>query len=315
MPGPAAIAPDAPVLLFPGQGLHYIGMGKTLAEEFPVAREVFEQVDDTLGFALTKIAWEGPEDALTRTRNAQPAILAHSLAAYRVMRERLDIVPGAVAGHSLGEWSALVAAEVLDLSDAIRLVHLRGRFMEEALPVGVGGMLAIFGLDCDRVETICHEAAGGSVLSIATHNGPGHFVVAGHRDALPRAAERALAHGAISAQEIQVSTPFHCALMSPAADALANELTSVTFRTPVYPVRSTIIDAWVSADHPASWPELLATQVTAPVLWRQAIEAIATAGATHGFAVGPGKSLIGMVKRIARRLPVRVIAEASDLAP
>lgn len=307
--------PDGLVLVFPGQGLQYVGMGQSLANAFPVARRVFEEADDILGFALSRVAWRGPSEELTRTRHAQPAILAHSLAAHAVLREISGVEPVAAAGHSLGEWSALVAAGALRFADALRLVYERGRFMEEALPVGAGGMLAVLGADLDVVAGVCRDAAFDSVLAIATHNGPGHFVIAGHRDALARAAELALARGASAAQEVQVSTPFHCDLMAPAADRLAQVLVGVPIHVCEFPVRSTIVDEWLTGDIGDRLPALLVKQLTSPVLWRQAVEGLCLGGATRGLALGPAKSMIGMVKRISRRLPLTLLAEDLDFAP
>ena len=184
------MASESVALLFPGQGLHYVGMGQALAQAYPAARRVFEEADDTLGFSLSRLAWEGPLDVLTRTRNAQPAILTHSLAALAVLREQ-GVVPAAAAGHSLGEWSALVAAGVLEFADAVRLVHLRGAFMEDALPVGEGGMSVLFGLELAAVEALCDDAKQDEVLEVATHNGPG-------RSAGRRARRRHLRRAAFS---------------------------------------------------------------------------------------------------------------------
>lgn len=303
---------ESAALLFPGQGLHYVGMGRELAHTYPAARRLFEEADDTLGFSLSDLAWNGPLDTLTRTRHAQPAILTHSLAALAVLQEQ-GIVPTCAAGHSLGEWSALVAAGVLGFADAVRLVHLRGAFMEDALPVGKGGMAVLFGLELAVVEALCDEAKQDEVLEVATHNGPGHFVVAGHRAALDRLGVLAVERGG-TAQTLQVSTPFHCALMAPAAERLADALRDVTFGVPRFPVRSTIRDTWLTSDAAIDWRALLAAQVTAPVLWAQAVSGLSDTGVTRGFAVGPGKSLLGMIKRITRRLSVSVKAEPADFA-
>ncbi|HRE87848.1 MAG TPA: ACP S-malonyltransferase [Myxococcota bacterium] len=309
-----ASAPERVILLFPGQGLHYVGMGRELSAAFPSALALFEEADEALGFSLSRLAWEGPLETLTQTRFAQPAILTHSIAALTVLREQGKVEPVGAAGHSLGEWSALVAAGVLRFGDAVRLVHRRGVFMEDTLAPGVGGMVAVLGLEREAVTALCDEAARGQVLEIATHNGPGHFVVAGHREALDRLRPLALEKGASAATELQVSTPFHCSLMAEAGARLEALLGEVTFGAPRFPVRSTIADAWLRADVPTDWCGLLARQVTGPVLWAEAVSALGELGVRRAVALGPGKSLLGMVKRIDRGLQTRVQAEAADFA-
>lgn len=297
------------VVLFPGQGLHYVGMGRALADVHPEARAVFAEADDVLGFALSQVAWDGPEDTLTRTRHAQPAILTHSLAALAVLRAR-GLEPSVVAGHSLGEWIAVVAAGVLSFRDAVRLVHQRGTYMEEALPLGAGGMLSVLGLDATVVEALCADCAQGEVLGIATYNGGGNIVLAGHRQALERARASALERGASGCVDVPVTTPFHCALMAPAAERLRAALAAVTFARPRLRIRSTIVDAWLDSESP--FTSLLVDQVTAPVLWEHAIKAIAAEGLKSAVAPGPGKALVGMVRRVARGFAVVVKAEPPD---
>ncbi|MSQ85068.1 MAG: [acyl-carrier-protein] S-malonyltransferase [Myxococcales bacterium] len=298
------------VLLFAGQGAQFVGMGQSLAQQHTAARAIFAQADDALEFSLSKLCWHGPHDQLTRTEFAQPAILTHSMAAWAVAQERGNFQVYASAGHSLGEWSALVAADALAFADAVRLVHLRGQLMQAAVAQGQGAMAAILGLSADQVVSACSEAAQGQVVSVAADNDSAHLVIAGHAQAVHRASALCLSRGALRAVALAVSAPFHCALMQPAASGLALALENVTLATPRWPVRSTIVPNWHGADVPIR--QVLVDQLTAPVLWRSAIAALATAGATAALAPGPTAAVPGLVKRTARGLKVHVLSESSD---
>ncbi len=293
--------------LFPGQGSQKVGMGRALYDAGGEAGAVFEEADAALGFSLSKLCFEGPEAELTLTTNAQPAILTVSIAALRLLRARTDLSPDAVAGHSLGEYSALVAAGALEFADAVRLVHLRGKFMQEAVSPGVGAMAAILGLSADEVAAACEEAAGGEVVSPANLNGGGQVVIAGHKGAVERACAAAKARGAKRAVPLAVSAPFHCALMQPAADKLAVELGRVEVAAPEVPV-VTNVEAAPNQD-PARVPELLTRQVTAPVRWEESVERLVAMGVTRAIELGAGNVLTGLVRRIA---PTLVVASAGD---
>jgi [acyl-carrier-protein] S-malonyltransferase len=260
-----------------------------------------------LGYPLSRICFEGPEDELTSTANAQPAILTVSIAALGFLRARMAVTPVAVAGHSLGEYSALVAAGALRFADAVRLVHLRGKFMQEAVPAGVGAMAAILGLAADEVAAACREAAGAEVVSPANLNGGGQVVIAGHKAAVERACVAAKARGAKRAMPLAVSAPFHCSLMQPAADRLAGELARVEIAAPELPV-VTNVEATPNQD-PARVRDLLTRQVTAPVRWEESVERLASMGVTRAIEVGAGNVLAGLVRRIA---PAITTASASD---
>jgi [acyl-carrier-protein] S-malonyltransferase len=275
-------------------------MGRDLADTFPSARRVFEEVDDRLGFALSRVCFEGPEDTLALTEHAQPAILASSVAAFRVLVETTGFAPVALAGHSLGEWSALVAAGAVGLGDAAHGVRERGRLMQAAVPVGVGAMAALLGADPDTVQALCREAAGDEVVAPANLNGGGQIVVAGHAGAVDRVIAAASARK-IRAQKLVVSAPFHCPLMRPAAEGLREVLRTIRFQTPTTTV-VTSVDARVvaSADE---LPSLLERQVTAPVRWEDTARALAGLGATVALEVGPGRTLSGLMKRIVPELP------------
>jgi [acyl-carrier-protein] S-malonyltransferase len=293
--------------LFPGQGSQKVGMGRALYDAGGEARAVFAEADAALGFSLSKLCFEGPEAELTLTANAQPAILTVSIAALRLLRARTDLSPSAVAGHSLGEYSALVAAGALDFGDAVRLVHLRGKFMQEAVSPGVGAMAAILGLSADEVAAACEEAAGGEVVSPANLNGGGQVVIAGHKGAVERACAAAKARGAKRAVPLAVSAPFHCALMQPAADKLAAELARVEVAAPEVPV-VTNVEAAPNQD-PARVRELLTRQVTAPVRWEASVERLVAMGVTRAVELGAGNVLAGLVRRIA---PTLTVASAGD---
>jgi [acyl-carrier-protein] S-malonyltransferase len=289
--------------LFPGQGSQKVGMGRALAEAYPEARAVFDEADAALGWALSRLCWEGPEADLTLTAHAQPAILATSVAALRVLEQRRELRPGAVAGHSLGEYSALVAAGSLSLAEAVRVVHLRGKFMQEAVPPGVGAMAAILGLAASEVDAACAavRAETGQVVSPANLNGGGQVVIAGHKEAVERASAVCKERGARRAIPLVVSAPFHCALMQPAAERLAEVLAGVKVARPVVPV-VTNVEAAPTQD-PELIRRLLVQQVTAPVRFQESVERLQTLGATRAIEVGAGNVIAGLVKRIAPDLP------------
>jgi [acyl-carrier-protein] S-malonyltransferase len=289
--------------LFPGQGSQKVGMGKALAEAYPEARAVYEEADAALGWALSKLCFEGPVEELTLTANAQPAILATSIAALRVLARKADLRPGVVAGHSLGEYSALVAAGALRLADAVKVVNLRGKFMQEAVAPGEGAMAAIVNLDRAGVEAVCAETSRelGAVVSPANHNGGGQIVIAGAKAAVDRAAALCKERGG-KAIPLKVSAPFHCALMKPAADRLATELARVELAAPAVPV-VTNVEAAPSTD-PARLKALLVEQVTAPVRWEESVQKMVAMGARRAVEVGAGNVLAGLCKRIAPELPV-----------
>jgi len=297
--------------LFPGQGAQAAGMGKALAEQFPVAAQVFAEADAVLGFKLSALCFDGPNDALMLTANAQPAIVATSIAALRVLEQETGLRPAYVAGHSLGEYSALVAAGALTVADALRVVRERGRLMQEAVPVGVGAMAALFGLSADAVAQVCAEAAQGEVVSPANLNGGEQIVVAGHAGAVRRAVAAAKAHGAKRAVELTVSAPFHCALMSPAAEGLARVLETV----PVGPLRVAVL-ANVTAEvnqEPRQVKDLLVRQVTAPVRWEESMQRMQALGCEAAIEISPGRVLAGLLKRIVPGMSCVSFSEPSAL--
>jgi len=296
--------------IFPGQGAQKVGMGKALADAHPICQQTFQEADAALGEPLSRIIFGGPEDRLTLTENTQPAILTVSIAAYRLLESR-GIKPAFVAGHSLGEYSANVAAGTFSFADALRLVRRRGRFMQEAVPVGEGAMAAIIGLEADAVAQACAEAANGQVVVPANLNGGGQVVIAGARDAVARASERAKTMGARRAIPLPVSAPFHCALMQPAQDRLAPELRAVAAHDPRVPVIANV-DAEPKRDRSAA-VEALVRQVSAPVRWEAVVQRLASEGVTTYVEVGPGTALSGMVKRIHREAAVLNIDKPDDL--
>lgn len=291
--------------VFPGQGSQKVGMGRDWAEAFPASRRVFEEADRVLGFDLSRLCWEGPEEELTLTANLQPALVATSVAILRAV-ETTGAKPSAVAGHSLGEYSALVAAGTLELADALRLTRRRGELMQEAVPVGEGAMAAILALDDDAVREIVTEAAGGEVLSVANLNAPGQVVVAGHRGAVERAVELARERRG-KPRVLPVSAPFHCPLMAPARAGLAPLLAETPFSDPAVPV-VTNVDA-APAESGAAAREALERQIDSPVRWVESVEWMIDRGGVEAFVeVGPGSVLLNTIKRIrpgARRIELR----------
>jgi len=271
-------------------------MGSDLVAAFPVARRTFEEADDWLGTPLSRLCFEGPEETLRLTEHAQPAILTASIAAYRVLRELADVRPAALAGHSLGEWSALVAADALDLGEAVVGVRERGRLMQAAVPAGEGAMAAVLGLDAGTVTALCTEAASGEVVVAANLNGGGQIVVAGHATAVGRLVTLANARRA-RARLLPVSAPFHCPLMEPAAAGLARHLAGVRFRDPAIPVVTSVEARPVRSA--AEIAGLLVRQVTAAVRWEETVGVLAGLGATLALETGPGRVLAGLVTRIA----------------
>jgi len=303
-------------LVFPGQGSQAVGMGRALAENFPAAREAFDQIDAALGEKLTTIMWDGPAETLTLTENAQPALLAVSVAALRVLASEAGFAverdAAYVAGHSLGEYSALAAAGSLDPADAARLVRIRGRAMQRAVPVGVGAMAALLGLEFDAAAGIAAEAAQGQVCQAANDNGGGQVVVSGDRAAVERAVELAKARGARRAMMLTVSAPFHCALMQPAADVMAQALEITHVRAPKVPVVANILARPVT--EPNEIVRSLVAQVTGTVRWRESVAFMARAGVKTFYEVGSGKVLSGLVKRIADGATGIAVGTPEDIA-
>jgi [acyl-carrier-protein] S-malonyltransferase len=300
---------DMRAFIFPGQGSQAVGMGRALAEASAVARAVFEEVDDALGQKLSRLMAEGPIEDLTLTENAQPAIMANALATLRVSGIALDKA-AFVAGHSLGEYSALCAAEALDLATTARLLKLRGRAMQAAVPVGQGAMAALLGLGFEAAQEVAAEAAQGEVCTVANDNDPSQVVVSGHKAAVERSLEIAKAKGAKRALLLPVSAPFHCPLMQPAADAMAEALAGADLRPPLVPVYANVTAAPVA--DPAEIRALLVEQVTGMVRWRESVAAMAEAGVTHFVEFG-GKVLSPMVKRIAPDAKTTSIVSMDDI--
>ena len=302
--------------VFPGQGSQSVGMGKALADRFAAARAVFDEVDAALGEKLTSIMWEGPADTLTLTENAQPGLMAVSLAAMRVLESEagVELARDArfVAGHSLGEYSALAAAGALSVADAARLLRLRGRAMQNAVPVGTGAMAALLGLDFDQAVAVAAEAAGAQVCEAANDNGAGQVVVSGHKAAVERAVEIARARGARRTAMLPVSAPFHCSLMRPVAGAMAQALAKVSVKPPSVPVIANVLGRPIS--DPGEIVAALVAQVTGTVRWRESIAFMAGQGVTTFYEVGAGKVLSGLVKRIAEGAIGIPIGTADDVA-
>jgi [acyl-carrier-protein] S-malonyltransferase len=302
--------------VFPGQGSQAVGMGKALALAFPAARQVFDEVDEALGERLSAVIWDGPADRLTLTENAQPALMTVSLAVMRVLESEAGITlsrdTAFVAGHSLGEYSALSAAGALALGDTARLLRIRGRAMQKAVPVGVGAMAAVLGLDFDVVREVAAEAAGGEVCQAANDNGGGQVVVSGNTAAVERAVEIARLKGARRAMLLPVSAPFHCALMQPAADAMATALAKVTIRAPAPPLVANVVAR--ALVEPAEIARRLVEQVTATVRWRECVAFMVAQGITQFYEIGAGKVLSGLIKRIAEGATAVAVGTPDDVA-
>lgn len=296
--------------IFPGQGSQSVGMGKDLYEKFPEARAIFDAADEALGEKLSKLCFEGPDEALKLTANTQPAILAVSVAAHAVFAKRVP-QPAFVAGHSLGEYSALVAAGGLHLGDAIRSVRARGTFMQEAVPAGVGAMAAVLGLEPAKVKAACDAAAQGQVVAPANYNSPEQTVIAGNAEAVERATAKLKEAGAKRVMPLPVSAPFHCALMEPVKPRLAEVLGRIRIHTLQVPV-ITNVEATPNAD-PSRVVPLLLEQVSAPVRWIECVEAMKAAGVTRVVELGPGKVLGGLVKRITKDIEIFNVEDSASL--
>jgi len=296
-------------LVFPGQGSQSPGMGKELAESFSVARQVFEEADDALGFAISRLCFDGPAEDLQLTENTQPAILTVSVAAFRALQEAGVAAPAFVAGHSLGEYSALVASGALSLSDAVRTVRARGRYMQESVPVGTGAMAAVLGAELSDIERICAEAQQDQVCSIANFNAPGQTVIAGNAEAVDRAI--GLLSGVAKVKRLPVSAPFHCMLMEPAQDRLASDLAKVSFNEPAMPL-VTNVDARATTA-PDELRDALVRQVSAPVRWVDSIQLLVEQGVDTFIEAGPGKVLSGLIRRISRDVKMLNVEDAASL--
>lgn len=298
-------------LLFPGQGSQYVGMGKDLLSEFPSARMVFEEASDILREDLMELCLEGPEETLTLTFNAQPAILTLSVAILRVIRQELELEEVCGAGHSLGEYSALVAAGSLDFQHAVMAVRKRGEFMQEAVPEGHGAMAAILGMEASEVDGLCRELAGTEVVVAANYNGPGQVVISGHKSAVERVCTEAKKRGAKKAVPLQVSAPFHSPLLAPAGERLKEVLKSIPFRDPVFPVISNV-DA---APYPGkdSIVDILARQVSSPVRWEESMRMLPSMGVELAVELGPKKVLVGLLKRIVPEIPALQVEDKEGL--
>jgi [acyl-carrier-protein] S-malonyltransferase len=296
--------------LFPGQGSQKVGMGKDLVQLYPVARHTFQEADEALGFSISQLCFEGPEENLKMTEVTQPALLAMSTAVARVLQEK-GIVPQYVAGHSLGEYSAHVAAGTLSFPDALRAVHKRGKYMQEAVPAGQGAMAAILGLTLETVGLVCREAAQGEVVSPANVNSPDQIVISGHTRAVERGAELAKARGAKRALMLQVSAPFHCELMKPAQERLAEELRRLSFVDPEMPVIANI-DAEPRTSAQSSRDALI-QQVTGAVQWSQCVHRLIQLGATVFIEVGAGKVLSGLMRQIDRAQTAMSVGDEESL--
>ena len=302
--------------VFPGQGSQAVGMGKALAENYPQAKAVFDEVDAALGEKLTATMWEGPADKLTLTENTQPALMAVSVAAMRVLQAEagIDLARDAkfVAGHSLGEYSALAAAGAFTISDTAKLLRIRGSAMQKAVPVGTGAMAALLGLDLATAKAAAAEAAQGEVCDVANDNGGGQVVVSGNKSAVERAVEIAKAKGAKRAMLLQVSAPFHCALMKPAADAMAEALGKTNVKSPVVPVVANVLAAPIT--DPQEIVKRLVEQVTGTVRWSECVTAMANTGVKTFYEIGAGKVLTGLLKRIADGTTGMSIGTPDDVA-
>jgi [acyl-carrier-protein] S-malonyltransferase len=297
--------------VFPGQGSQYPGMGKDLSDNFATARMVFEEAGDALGLDMTGLCFRGGEEELKLTANTQPAILTHSIAALRVVQQETGLVPAYTAGHSLGEYSALVCAGALSFSDAVRTVRLRGSFMQEAVPVGMGAMAAVMGLEPADLEEVCREAAQGEVVSPANFNSPGQVVIAGHASAVERAVELARKRGAKRALALPVSAPFHCSLMAPAGERLRVVLEKVAIGPLAMPV-VTNVEAEPNDDF-SRVGDLLVRQVSAPVRWDESVQKMAGLGVGRFVEIGPGKVLSGLIRRIVKGVALQNVEDSAGL--
>jgi [acyl-carrier-protein] S-malonyltransferase len=297
-------------LIFPGQGSQYVGMGKDLYERYTPARRIFEEANEALGFDIAKVCFQGPEETLKLTANTQPAILTTAVAVWRALQAEQELAPAAAAGHSLGEYAALVAAGGLRFQDAVRLVHLRGKFMQEAVPVGTGAMAALLGMTGPEVEALCREAAQGEVLSPANFNSPGQIVIAGHRGAVERAIQIVGAQPGKKAVSLPVSAPFHCPLMEPAAERLEKELHQVEVGKMRFPVLSNAAaDFYPGAE---KIRELLVQQVVRPVRWEECMEKLIGTKPSLVLEVGPGKVLSGLMRRISRDVKIANVEDGAS---
>ncbi len=301
-------------LVFPGQGAQTVGMGRALAEAYPAAQAVFDEVDDALGERLSTLIWDGPQDDLTLTANAQPALMATSLAVVRALEaEGMPVEAAAfVAGHSLGEYSALAAARAISVADSARLLRIRGRAMQEAVPVGEGAMAALLGLDFATADAVAQEAAGSEICEAANDNDPSQVVISGSRAAVERAVELGKERGAKRAVLLPVSAPFHCKLMQPAAERMQQALADVAIERPVVPLVANVTAEAVQ--DPAEIRDLLVRQVTGLVRWRESVAWMTAQGVTEFWEVGAGKALSGMIRRIARDATLRSIGGPDDVA-
>jgi [acyl-carrier-protein] S-malonyltransferase len=296
--------------LFPGQGSQAVGMGKELAEKYPAAKQTFDEADEVLGYRLSQLCFEGPEDQLRLTEITQPAILTASVAAWRVLSEK-GVRPAFAAGHSLGEYSAHVAAGTLSFADAVRTVRNRGRYMQEAVPVGVGAMAAVLGMEREKVRQVCDEAAQGEVCEPANINSPEQIVISGHKGAVERAASLATERGAKKAVLLPVSAPFHSSLMRPAQERLAGDLASVAFHQASTPVMCNVDAALV--DSPETSRDALVRQVTGAVRWDECIRGLIARGVDTFLEVGPGKVLWGLMRQIDRSKTALVVGDEASL--
>lgn len=299
--------------VFPGQGAQTIGMGKALAETYPAAKAIFDEVDDALGEKLSDLIWEGDADTLTLTQNAQPALMATSLAAMRALEaEGVKIADASfVAGHSLGEYSALAASGAISVADTARLLRTRGEAMQKAVPVGVGAMAALLGLDFETAAEVASEASHDQICQAANDNDPGQVVVSGHKEAVERAIEIAKGKGAKRAVLLPVSAPFHCALMQPAAEVMAEALSHVEINRPAVPLVANVRASAIS--DPATIRNLLVEQVTGSVRWRESVAFMAAEGVTEIWEIGAGKALSGMIRRIERSIACKAIGAPDDV--
>ena len=297
-------------MVFPGQGSQAPGMGKNLAENFPVARQVFEEADDALGFAISRLCFEGPAEDLQLPENTQPAIIMVAVAAFRAMKEAGIEAPAFVAGHSLGEYSALVAAGTLSLSDAVRTVRARGQYMQEAVPVGTGAMAAVIGGELSEIERVCEEARKDQVCSIANFNSPAQAVIAGNTEAVDRAIEL-LSGVAKRVIKLKVSAPFHCALMKPAQDRLAADLERLNFSEPAIPVVTNVDACPTTAT--GELRDALVRQVSGPVRWLESMQLLMQEGVATFIEAGPGKVLSGLTRQTSREVKTLNVEDAASL--